>query len=163
MGSNPTFGSNPLTLTAFRATRLVSQHALRSGHMEPTRVVWMVDDDRTFREMSDQVAIEADIAVVTMGVDELAIRRRTHDLPAGIMLDGSVLSTTDAEHMLTGIPRIVICTGREYASIAENWARHAHVRVLLKPMELDQFEGAIRWMAGADDGSSWPTPEPIKR
>ena len=81
-------------------------------------------------------------------------------MPDGIMLDGAVLSTTDAEKMLTGIPRIVICTGREYASIADNWTHHPHVRVLRKPMALEDFELAIRWMAGDDDSSSWPTPEP---
>ena len=131
--------------------------------MESPKVVWMVDDDRTFRDLSDQVAIEAEIAVVTMGIEELAIRRRTHALPAGIMLDGSVLSTTDAEQMLMGIPRIVICTGRDFASIAENWTHHPNVRVLLKPMALEHFERAIRWMAGEDDSSSWTTPEPVKR
>jgi hypothetical protein len=128
--------------------------------MKSPRVVWMVDDDRSFRDLSDQVAIEADIAVVTMGVDELDVRRRTHDLPDGLMLDGSLLSTTDAQAMLSGIPRIVICTGREYASIAETWTHHPSVRVLLKPMTIDNFELAIRWMAGADDSSTWPTPEP---
>jgi hypothetical protein len=76
------------------------------------------------------------------------------------MLDGSVLTTADAEVMLEGIPRIVICTGREYASIAERWTEHRHVRVLRKPMELDAFERAVQWLAGAADDSSWPSPEP---
>ena len=128
--------------------------------METLRVVWMVDDERSFRDLSDQVAIESDIAVVTMGIEELAVRRKTHDLPDGIMLDGSVLTAADAGELLVDIPRIVICTGREYASIAENWSHHSHVRVLLKPMALGDFELAIRWMAGAEDSSSWPTPDP---
>lgn len=81
-------------------------------------------------------------------------------MPDGIMLDGAVLSTADAERMLAGIPRIVICTGREYASIAARWTHHPHVRVLRKPMALADFELAIRWIAGGDGGSSWPPPEP---
>ena len=110
--------------------------------------------------MSDAIAIEADVAVVTMGVDELAIRRKTHDLPDGVMLDGSVLTTPEAELMLQRVPRIVICTGREYANITERWTRNPHVRVLLKPMPLTSFELAVRWLAGAADDSSWPSPEP---
>jgi hypothetical protein len=66
-------------------------------------VIWLVDDDRSFRDMSDAIAIESDVAVMTMGVEELAIRRQTHDMPDGIMLDGSVLTTADAEAMLEGI------------------------------------------------------------
>ena len=128
--------------------------------MGSTPVIWMVDDDRSFREMSDAIAIEAEIAVVTMGIEELAIRRKTHDLPSGLMLDGSVLTTAKAETMLEGVPRIVICTGREYASIAEGWTHHPHVRVLLKPMQLDAFENAVRWLAGATDDASWPTAPP---
>ena len=125
-------------------------------------VIWMVDDDRSFRDMSDAIAIEAEVAVVTMGIEELAVRRTTHDLPDGIMLDGSAL-TSDAEVMLEDIPRIVICTGRDYADIAERWTRHGHVRVLLKPMELEAFELAVRWLAGAEDDVSWRSPEPEAR
>lgn len=128
--------------------------------METQKIVWMVDDDRSFRDLSDQVAVEASIAVVTMGIEELDVRRTTHELPDGIMLDGSFLDSAHAEEMLTEIPRIVICTGREYAGIAAKWSHHPNVRVLLKPMELGDFELAIRWMAGADDHSSWPTQEP---
>ena len=122
----------------------------------------MVDDERSFRDMSDAIAIEAEVAVVTMGGEELALRRKTHDLPDGIMLDGAVLTSAKAEQMLEGIPRIVICTGRKYASIAERWTQHPHVRVLLKPMSLPAFELAVLWLAGATDDASWPTPEPQK-
>jgi hypothetical protein len=128
--------------------------------MGPPPVIWLVDDDRSFRDLADAIAIEADVAVMTMGVEELAIRRQTHDLPTGIMLDGTVLTTSDAEVMLEGIPRIVICTGREYAGIAERWTEHPHVRVLRKPMELGAFEHAVSWLAGASDDASWPTPGP---
>ena len=130
--------------------------------MEPPPVIWMVDDDRSFRDMSDALAIEAEVAVMTMGIDELAIRRKTHDLPDGIMLDGSALTSSDARVMLEGIPRIVICTGREYAAIAEGWTQHPHVRVLRKPMRLDAFERAVRWLAGGVDDASWPTPRPAE-
>lgn len=58
---------------------------------------------------------------------------------------------------------VVICTGRAYQEIAERWTVHPHVRVLLKPMDLELFEDAIRWLAGAEDSSSWPTPKPIPR
>ena len=125
--------------------------------MSTPPVIWLVDDDRSFRDMSDAIAVEAEVAVMTMGVEERAIRRQTHDLPDGIMLDGSVLTTADAEAMLEGIPRIIICTGREYADIAERWTVHPHVRVLRKPMELQAFEAAVSWLAGAADDASWPT------
>ena len=120
----------------------------------------MVDDDRSFRDLSDQVAAEADIAVVTMGLEELAIRRRTHDAPAGIMLDGIVLETPYAAALLGDIPRIVIATGRAYRNLSTAWTHHDHVRVLLKPMSVADFELAVRWLAGSDDSSSWPTREP---
>jgi glucan biosynthesis protein len=68
--------------------------------------------------------------------------------------------TADAEVMLEGIPRIVICTGRQYAAISERWTRHPHVRVLLKPMSLEAFEAAVRWLAGAANDSSWVSPQP---
>jgi hypothetical protein len=128
--------------------------------MKTPQVVWMVDDDRGFREMSDQVAIEAGIAVVTMGFDELAIRRQTHGLPDGIMLDGVIFETARARELLDGIPRIVIATGRTYQSLATEWTHHDNVRVLLKPMSLEDFELAVRWLAGAQDSSTWPTPDP---
>ena len=125
----------------------------------PERVVWMVDDDLSFRDLSSEVALDADIAVVNMSTADLEERRKVN-LPDGAMLDGVVLTGLDAERYLEGIPRIVICTGREYLEIAERWTAHPHVRVLLKPMGLEAFEDAIRWLAGADDGSSWPTPKP---
>ena len=127
------------------------------------RVVWMVDDDRSFRDLSSEVALDAEIAVVSMSTAELGGRLST-ELPDGAMLD-VVLTGPDAESYLQGIPRIVICTGREYLEIAERWTAHPNVRVLLKPMQLGAFEDAIRWLAGADDGSSWPStrPEPAPR
>ena len=128
-------------------------------HARAERVVWMVDDDLSFRDLSSEVALDADIAVVNMSTADLEERRKVN-LPDGAMLDGVVLTGLDAERYLEGIPRIVICTGREYLEIAERWTAHPHVRVLLKPMELEAFEDAIRWLAGADDGSSWPTPRP---
>lgn len=128
--------------------------------MEAKPVIWMVDDDRGFRDMSDAIAVEVEVAVVTLGIEELAVRRKTHDLPDGIMLDGAVLTTPDAKVLLQEVPRIVICTAREYASIAEGWTHHPHVRVLRKPMRLEAFEQAVRWLAGAADDVSWPTPPP---
>lgn len=125
----------------------------------PSRVVWMVDDDLSFRELSAAVALDAHINVVNLSADQL-IERRGDELPDGAMLDGSVLTGPQADEMLSGIPRIVICTAREYSNIAERWSGHPNVRVLLKPMGLDAFEDAIRWLAGAEDSSSWPTPPP---
>lgn len=126
------------------------------------RVIWMVDDDESFRGLSSAVADDAGIKVVNMSADEL-IRRRGDALPDGAMLDGSILTGLQADAMLEGIPRIVICTGRNYQEIAERWTVHPHVRVLLKPMALELFEDAIRWLAGAEDSSSWPTPKPMPR
>jgi hypothetical protein len=128
--------------------------------MGTTKVVWTVDDSRTFRDLSDQVAVEADVAIITMGIEELALRRTTHDLPDGIMLDGSALDTSNAEQMLAGVPRIVICTARNYANISTGWEQSSNVRILLKPMNLQKFESAILWLAGAEDSASWPTPHP---
>lgn len=119
----------------------------------------MVDDDPEFRELSAAVALDAHIKVINLSTDEL-IERRGNELPDGAMLDGSVLTGPQADEMLSKIPRIVICTAREYRNIAERWSGHPHVRVLLKPMGLDAFEDAIRWLAGAEDSSSWPTPPP---
>lgn len=126
------------------------------------RVVWMVDDDQSFRELSSAAALDADINVVSISTAEL-IARRGDALPDGAMLDGAMLTGPQADELLLGIPRLVVCTGREYAQIAEGWTSHPHVRVLLKPMELDAFQDAIRWLAGADDSSSWPTPKPVPR
>lgn len=123
------------------------------------RVIWMVDDDEGFRELSSDSAGEAGIKVVNMSSDELAKRRGTA-LPDGAMLDGTILTGPHADELLRGIPRIVICTGRDYRDIAERWTVHPHVRVLLKPMGMDEFQDAIRWLAGADDSSSWSTPRP---
>ena len=126
------------------------------------RVIWMVDDDESFRDLSDAVAIEAGINVVTISTVELT-KRRDAALPDGAMLDGAILTGPQAEEILLGIPRIVICTGREYRDIAERWTVNPHVRVLLKPMTLQSFEDAIRWLAGADDSSTWPSPKPEPR
>lgn len=128
----------------------------------PPRVIWMVDDDESFRDLSRDVASEVGITVVNITAEEL-IDRRGEPLPGGAMLDGAILTGPQADEMLLGIPRIVICTGREYEDIAQRWTVHPHVRVLLKPMGLDAFQDAIRWLAGADDSSSWPTPMPEAR
>ena len=119
----------------------------------------MVDDDESFRDLSDAVAAEAGIAVVNLSADEL-IERYGDELPDGAMLDGSVLAGPQADEMLLGIPRIVICTARDYLDIAQGWTVHPHVRVLLKPMELDAFQNAIRWLAGDADDASWPSSRP---
>lgn len=129
------------------------------GQASEPPIIWMVDDDESFRDLSRAVAYEAGIDVVNMGADEL-IERYGDALPDGAMLDGSILTGPQADEMLLGIPRIVICTGRDYLEIAERWTVHPHVRVLLKPMGLDAFQDAIRWLAGADDNSSWPSPRP---
>lgn len=126
------------------------------------RVIWMVDDDEGFRGLSSAVALDAGINVVSMSSVELT-ERRGAALPDGAMLDGMVLTGPQAEELLRGIPRIVICTGRDYKEIAERWTVHPHVRVLLKPMGLNAFQDAIRWLAGADDSSSWPTQKPEPR
>jgi len=123
------------------------------------RVIWMVDDDLSFRELSNEAALDVGIHVVSVTTDELT-EWRGDPLPDGAMLDGAILTGPQADELLLGIPRIVICTGRKYREIAERWTVHPHVRVLLKPMTLDAFQGAIRWLAGADDGRSWPTPRP---
>ncbi len=126
------------------------------------RVIWMVDDDEGFRGLSSAVALDAGIKVLSMSSVELT-RRRGAALPDGAMLDGTILTGPQADEILRDIPRIVICTGREYREIAERWTVHPHVRVLLKPMGLDAFQDAIRWLAGADDSSSWPTQKPQPR
>ena len=123
------------------------------------RVIWMIDDDAGFRGLSSAVALDAGINVVNMSSDQL-IERRDATLPDGAMLDGTILTGPQADELLRDVPRIVICTGRDYRDIAERWTVHPHVRVLLKPMELDAFQDAIRWLAGSDDSSSWPTPKP---
>ncbi|MDQ3688634.1 MAG: hypothetical protein M3406_01085 [Chloroflexota bacterium] len=130
--------------------------------VDPTRVVWMVDDDPAFRELSAAVALDAHIEVVNLSADQL-IERRGGEMPDGAMLDGSLLTGIQADEMLSGIPRLVICTARDYRDIEARWSGHPHVRVLLKPMELDAFGDAIRWLAGAEDSSSWPTPSPKPR
>ena len=126
------------------------------------RVIWMVDDDEGFRELSGAVALDAGINVLNMSSVELT-KRRGAALPDGAMLDGTILTGPQADEILRSIPRIVICTGREYKEIAERWTVHPHVRVLLKPMALDAFQDAIRWLAGATDSSSWPTQKPEPR
>jgi hypothetical protein len=122
----------------------------------------MVDDDETFRDLSSAAAHEAGIEVVNLSALEL-IERYGDPLPDGAMLDGSILTGPQADDMLLGIPRIVICTGRDYLEIAERWTIHPHVRVLLKPMGLDAFQDAIRWLAGAEESRSWQTPRPEPR
>ena len=123
------------------------------------RVIWMIDDDLGFRGLSSAVALDAGINVVNLSSVELT-ERRGAALPDGAMLDGTILTGPQADELLRGIPRIVICTGRDYKEIAERWTVHPHVRVLLKPMNLAAFQDAIRWLAGSDDSSSWPTPRP---
>lgn len=126
------------------------------------RVIWMVDDDESFRDLSTAVAFDAGITVVSISTQELT-ERQGDPLPDGAMLDGALLSGPQADEMLVGIPRIVVCTGRDYQEIAQRWTVHPHVRVLLKPMGLEAFQDAIRWLAGAEDSNSWPTPIPKPR
>ena len=132
------------------------------GQAGAERVIWMVDDDPEFRALSQAVALETDIRVVTISTEELT-ERFGDPLPDGAMLDGTVLVGPQADELLLGIPRIVVCTARGYLEIAERWTVHPHVRVLLKPMGLDAFEDAIRWLAGADDSKSWPSPNPTPK
>lgn len=129
---------------------------------EPERVVWIVDDEESLRDLFREIADDAGIKVDVMNADEL-IERRHERLPDGAMLDGSILTGGQADEILAGIPRLVVCTARAYAEIATNWTDHPNVRVILKPMALRAFEDAVRWLAGADDSTSWPTPKPKKR
>jgi hypothetical protein len=129
------------------------------GTLSDPRVIWMVDDDESFRDLSSAAALDAGIDVVNISTREL-VKRHGDALPDGAMLDGAILTGPQADEMLLGIQRIVVCTGRDYEEIAQRWTVHPHVRVLLKPMGLDAFQDAIRWLAGADDNSSWPTPRP---
>jgi hypothetical protein len=79
--------------------------------------------------VSSEAALDAGIDVVSVTTD-------------------AILTGPQADELLLGIPRIVICTGRDYKEIAERWTVHPHVRLLLKPMALDAFQDAIRWLAG---------------
>lgn len=106
------------------ARRPIESSPGRRGNLIPSakasveRVIWMVDDDEGFRGLSGAVALDAGINVVSMSSVEL-IERRGAALPDGAMLDGTVLTGPQADDLLRGIPRIVICTGREYKEIAE--------------------------------------------
>jgi len=71
------------------------------------------------------------------------------------MLDGVVLSREESERFLLRVPRIVICTGLEYAELRARWTHHPHVRVLLKPFQLGDLDAALRWLAGGDEEAGW--------
>lgn len=118
------------------------------------RTVWLVDDDPGFRDLTAEVAREASIAVMNLSAEAFAAQPRV-PLPDGAMLDGVVLSHSESERFLTGVSRIVICTGLEYAQLRARWTQHPHVRVLLKPFQLDDLDAALRWLAGGDEEIGW--------
>lgn len=129
-----------------------------SEHRNPSdrrpKTIWLVDDDASFRDLTSDLAMDADIAVVGLSMAEFAAQPRV-PLPQGAMLDGVALSLAEVERYLAGIPRIVICTAHRYAEIAEPWTRHANVRVLLKPFHIQDFDKALRWLAGGDEEPDW--------
>ena len=118
------------------------------------RTIWLVDDDPGFRELTAAVAREASIAVVNLSAESFAAQVGL-PLPDGAMLDGVVLSLEESERFLIGVPRIVICTGLEYAELRASWTHHPHVRVLLKPFQLGDLDCALRWLAGGDEDAGW--------
>lgn len=126
----------------------------RSRPRRAPRTIWLVDDDPAFRDLTAEVAREAAIAVVNLSAEAFVARPRL-PLPDGAMLDGVVLSREDSERFLIGVPRIVICTGLEYAALRARWTRHPHVRVLLKPFQLGDLDAALRWLAGSDEKAGW--------
>lgn len=128
---------------------------------DPPKTIWLVDDDAGFRELTSELALDAEIAVVSLSTDDLAAQRLP--LPDGAMLDGVVLSNQETERYLASIPRIVICTGHQYAEIAERWTQHQHVRVLLKPFGIKEFDKALRWLAGRAEEPDWQAQPPAAR
>ncbi len=131
-----------------------------SGRELPTpKTIWLVDDDSSFRELASELALDAEIAVVSLSTDQFAAQPRL-PLPDGAMLDGVVLSNQETERYLASIPRIVICTGHQYAEIAERWTQHEHVRVLLKPFGIKEFDKALRWLAGRAEEPDWQAQPP---
>lgn len=107
-----------------------------------------------FRDLTAHVAREASIAVFNLSAEAFAAQPRL-PLPDGAMLDGVVLSRAESERFLIGVPRIVICTGLEYAELRARWTHHPHVRLLLKPFQLGDLEAALRWLAGDDEELGW--------
>lgn len=128
----------------------------RSGSrpLRSPRTIWLVDDDPAFRDLTADVARDASIAVINLSAEAFAAQPRV-PLPDGAMLDGVVLSRDESERFLIGVPRIVICTGLEYAELRARWTHHPHVRVLLKPFQLGDLDAALRWLAGGDEEAGW--------
>lgn len=118
------------------------------------RTIWLVDDDPAFRNLTAEVAQDASIAVVNLSAEAFLAQPRV-PLPDGAMLDGVVLSREESERFLSGVSRIVICTGLEYAQLQALWTEHPHVRVLLKPFQLVDLDAALQWLAGSDEGTGW--------
>jgi hypothetical protein len=133
--------------------------ARRSRPRRSPRTIWLVDDDPGFRDLTAHVAREASIAVFNLSAEAFAAQPRL-PLPDGAMLDGVVLSRAESERFLIGVPRIVICTGLEYAELRARWTHHPHVRVLLKPFQLGDLEAALRWLAGDDEELGWQSRPP---
>jgi len=131
----------------------VRQHT-RGWPPRSPRTIWLVDDDPAFRDLTADVAREASIAVVNLSAEAFVTELRL-PLPDGAMLDGVVLSREESERFLIGVPRIVICTGLEYAELGARWTHHPHVRVLLKPFQLGDLDAALRWLAGGDEEAGW--------
>ena len=130
----------------------------RESHTPKT--IWLVDDDASFRELTSELALDAEIAVLSLSTDQFAAQPRL-PLPDGAMLDGVVLSRQETERYLAGIPRIVICTGHNYADIAERRTQHGHVRVLPKPFGIKEFDKALRWLAGRPEEADWQAQPPL--
>jgi len=123
--------------------------------------IWLVDDNEPFREVAQSIAGDAGIRLLCLTPDQLAAEETT-DLPQGAFLDGAVLNSSAARY-LVNIPRLVICTARDFGEISELWTGHANVRVLLKPFDLEEFDGALRWLAGGENVTPWEDTGPAPK
>jgi len=113
-------------------------------------LLWVSDREPGVRQLFAELLPEAEVLVP----DELDARIALGQLPDGLVIDGTQLMELPARRRsaLLALPRVLVCTGMQLASMPIKIVSGPNVAVLGKPFCVDDLEAAIEWLRGAADG-----------
>ena len=117
-------------------------------------MLWVTDREPGVRELFAELLPEAEI----LAPDELLARLALGQRPDALIIDGTQLLELPAARRasLLALPRLLICTGLQLASLPPDLITGPGVAVLAKPFCVEDLEAAVEWLRGVP--GSLPAP-----
>lgn len=111
--------------------------------------VWLIEPrDAAQLGVADLMAADAEV------LDEDAFRTRLEagDRPDALLVDAEALERLDGHRFaIDGVLRTVIVAKRPADDLPTAYLDRPSIRVLHRPVELDDLDRALRWLSGAED------------